>query len=51
MTQKSADGQHRPLPSPSRLSEEANGKRQSAEAQEDAGRHKNVGQKDDKGAR
>jgi hypothetical protein len=51
MTQQTKDQQHKPEQSyPSGL-QEANQQKQKAEEREVAGRHKNDGQKDHKGAR
>ncbi|MFA6015710.1 MAG: hypothetical protein WC742_11650 [Gallionellaceae bacterium] len=51
MTQKNKGQQHKPKPTyPSPL-EEANKQKNKAEEHEVAGRHKNDGQKDHKGAR
>lgn len=51
MNKQTKDLQQRPGQSPTAPVEEANKQRQKAEDREVAGRHKNDGQKDHKGAR
>ena len=51
MTQKNKDQHRKPGPNHPPPLEEANKQRQLSETKEVAGRHKNTGQKDHKGAR